>query len=171
MDDPAALIRSWCRTGDQQAFHRFYRTHAERLWRFLVARGSDEEIAYDVVADAFERFLGTVCRDPRAPVGLLYRIALNRATDLARRRAVREPAPPADAHELAAAGGSAEQRAEIGRLLQGLDEREQNLLLLRYWVGLTHREVASVLGIPEGTARRRAAELTDRLGREFDDDG
>jgi len=160
--DPAELIRRWCRTGDGEAFHAFYQAQAERLWRFLVARGTDEETAYDVVADAFERFVRRICRDPRHPVAFLYRVAINRATDLARRRAVREPAPPADP-ETVAADGATEQRVQIDQLLARLEPGEQDLLLLRYWVGLTHRECAQVLELPEGTVRRRAAALLHRM--------
>lgn len=166
MDDPVASIRHWCRTGDEQAFHAFYTRHAERLWRFLVARGSDEETAYDIVADAFERFVHTVCRDPKHPVALLYRIAINRATDLARRRAVREPVSPVDPDSQGGSEEVTEARAELENLLGGLDRREQDLLLLRYWVGLTHREAARVLDLPEGTLRRRSAALVKRLRRD-----
>lgn len=170
MDDPAALICRWCRTGDEDAFHAFCRAHAERLWRFLVARGSDQETAYDIVADAFERFVRKVCRDPRSPVAFLYRIAINRATDLARRRAVREPVPPADPDAQGGSPGATEAPAELHRLVGGLEPGEQDLLLLRYWVGLTHREAAAVLELPEGTVRRRSAALVDRLRRDADDD-
>ncbi|MDZ7748270.1 MAG: sigma-70 family RNA polymerase sigma factor [Halofilum sp. (in: g-proteobacteria)] len=166
MDDPAELIRRWCRTGDEAAFHDFYASQAERLWRFLVARGNDEETAYDVVADAFERFVRRVCRDPRSPVAFLYRIAINRATDLARRRAVREPAPPADPDAQGGSPSATEAQAELDQLLRGLESGEQDLLLLRYWVGLTHREAAAVLELPEGTVRRRSAALVDRLRRD-----
>lgn len=168
MDDPAALIRRWCRTGDEDAFHAFYRAHAERLWRFLVARGSDHETAYDIVADAFERFVRKVCRDPRSPVAFLYRIAINRATDLARRRAVREPGPPADPEAQGTSAHATEARTELEQLLGGLDRSEQDLLLLRYWVGLTHREAADVLDLPAGTVRRRSAALVRRLRSEAD---
>lgn len=168
MPDPVTSIRHWCRTGDERAFHAFYTGQAERLWRFLVARGSDEETAYDVVADAFERFVGTVCRDPEYPVALLYRIAINRATDLARRQAVREPGMPVDPDTRGGSAEATEARAELEGLLGGLDAREQDLLLLRYWVGLTHREAARVLDLPEGTLRRRSAELVRRLRREAD---
>lgn len=168
MPDPVTSIRRWCRTGDEQAFHAFYTQQADRLWRFLLARGSDEETAYDIVADAFERFVRTVCRDPEYPVALLYRIAINRATDLARRRAVREPAPPADPDAQTGSADAAEARVELENLLGGLDVREQDLLLLRYWVGLTHREAARVLDLPEGTLRRRSAELVRRLRQDTD---
>ncbi len=169
MEDPAVAIQRWCRNGDPDAFHAFYQTQADRLWRFLVARGSDEETAYDIVADAFERFVRRICRDPRHPVAYLYRVAINRATDLARRRTVREPAPPADPESLGTRG-SAEERVEIDRLLAGLASEERDLLLLRYWVGLTHRECARVLAMPEGTVRRQAAALVRRLQDEAEND-
>ena len=39
--------------------------------------------------------------------------------------------------------------------MERLPEREQNLLLLRYWIGLSHQEVAQALDLPEGTVRRQ----------------
>lgn len=170
MDDPTALVRRWCREHDETAFNAFYRSQAERLWRFLVARGVDPETAYDVVADAFERWMKAVCRDPRAPVALLYRIAINRATDLHRRQRVREPASPADPETLSAPQPDRDLGHDIENLLADLAEAEQNLLLLRYWVGLTHREVASALGRPEGTVRRETARIVHRLRARLGDD-
>lgn len=163
MDDPGTLVRRWCEYGDDAAFDQFYRGQADRLWRFLVARGVHPEAAYDIVADSFERFVRRICGDPRQPVALLYRIAINRATDTWRRERVREPAPPVDADTLGDDGGDAPRLAAVDCLLAGLEESEQNLLLLRYWIGLTHREVAHALGRPEGTVRRQAAELIARL--------
>lgn len=170
MDDPVALVRRWCRKGDEAAFSDFYRGHSERLWRFLVARGVDRETAYDVLADAFERWMGSVCRDPRAPVALLYRIAINRATDLHRRRRVREPADPVDPATLGAPADDVGLSHDTDTLLAELPQDEQNLLLLRYWVGLTHREVAAVLEKPEGTIRRETARILHRLRERLDDD-
>ena len=163
METPDDQIRRWCRDDDQVAFDRFYRVHAERLWRFLVARGVHPEGAYDVVADSFERFVKTVCKRPDAPVALLYRIALNAATDSWRRQRVREPGEAADPDQLGVDAGEAERLVEVDQLLADLDESEQNLLLLRYWVGMTHREVAQVVDLPEGSVRRRFAALIGRL--------
>lgn len=170
MDDPVTLVRRWCRKRDEAAFSAFYRVQSDRLWRFLVARGVDPETAYDVLADAFERWMKTVCRNPSAPVALLYRIALNRATDLHRRQKVREPGPAADPESLATTTPSPDLQHDAAGLLALLDEHEQNLLLLRYWVGLTHREVAEALGRPEGTVRRETAGILHLLRERLGDD-
>jgi RNA polymerase sigma-70 factor (ECF subfamily) len=168
MAEDDALIRHWCRTGEESAFERFYHAQSPALWRFLVLRGVDREDAYDLVAEAFGRFIGTVCGRPDAPRAFLYRIALNLATDRFRRRQVRPEAgkdPDATEHDQL----PVELTEDARRLLTGLDSGEQDLLLMRYWLGMTHREVAEVLEIPEGTVRRRAAALINRLQDRADD--
>lgn len=158
-----AQLERWCREGDQAAFRAFYRAQAPRLWRFLVARGVEREDAYDLVAEAFARFLKVVCRDPASPAALLFRIALNLNLDRLRRTATRAEL----ARALAARPPEAPDEPEDGRALRravgALGETEQNLLLMRYWLGMTHKEIAAALALPEGTVRRRAAEALAAL--------
>ncbi|WP_175443127.1 RNA polymerase sigma factor [Halofilum ochraceum] len=161
-------IRRWCRDGDERWFERFYHAHATPLWRMLVLRGVDRDAAYDVVAEAFSRLIQQVCQRPEAPRALLYRIALNLVTDRFRRSRVRAVSDT-DPDTLGHAGPPVELTEEARRLLTLLDPSEQNLLLMRYWLGMTHREVAEVLECPEGTVRRRAAALLQRLQETFDE--
>jgi RNA polymerase sigma-70 factor (ECF subfamily) len=56
-----------------------------------------------------------------------------------------------------------EAAAHLRELVGRLPEREQNLLLLRYWIGLSHQEVAQALDLPEGTVRRQSAQLIAKL--------
>ena len=164
MRDPVELIHLYCRNDDAGAFREFYRSQSPRLWKFLVARGCLPEDAYDLVSEAFMRFVQTVCRDPRAPRAFLYRIATNLRIDAHRRERARpaEPLPEDLAEE---PGGEEEggETAYLRELLARLPEREQNLLLLRYWIGLNHRELAQALDLPEGTVRRQCAEAIARL--------
>lgn len=164
------LLQRYCSDGDQSAFERFYRNHSVRLWRFLRARGAGEDAAYDLLSETFLRFIQVICRDLRTPLALLYRIAVNLHIDTWRRdktanlvssgdTTVSESAtaPPADEHDY------------LRQLISRLPENEQNLLLMRYWIGLTHKEIAALLELPEGTVRRRAAELLNELKQRWDD--
>jgi RNA polymerase sigma-70 factor (ECF subfamily) len=170
MRDPADLIRLYCRDGDAGAFREFYRAQSPRLWKFLVARGCNPENAYDLVSEAFIRFVQTVCRDPRAPKAFLYRIAANLRIDAHRRDRARptEPLPEEIAEDTG--GPAGEEAAYLRELVNRLPESEQNLLLLRYWIGLSHQEVAQALDLPEGTVRRRSAELIAKLRERWSTD-
>ena len=157
-------IRRYCTQADQSAFRAFYRTQAPKLWKFLVARGCHPDAAYDLLADAFLRFIQTVCRDPRAPVALLYRIALNLRIDAHRRDKTAATDAVESLEELAGAvPQEPDDHAHVRALVKTLPESEQNLLLLRYWIGLSHKEVAQALGLPEGTVRRQCAEALEKL--------
>lgn len=171
MDDVSALIQRYCRDADQAAFRAFYRAHATKLWKFLVARGCDSESAYDLLAEAFLRFIRAVCRDPRAPVALLYRIALNLRIDAFRRQKASLADPVADPDELAATvPDNLDDHAHVRALVQSLPASEQNLLLLRYWIGLSHKEVAQALDLPEGTVRRRCSEALEKIRQRWEGD-
>jgi len=170
-DEPRELLRRWCRDGDQGAFARFYRQQADRLWRYLQSRGSGAEAAYDQVAESFLRFLQSVCRDPESPVALLYRIAINLQIDEFRRGRASPVEPGADdLADLVPAGEAADECELVRDLVARLPEDEQNLLLLRYWIGLTHREIAAMQNVPEGTVRRRAAEALANLRARWERD-
>ena len=165
MTDSKQLLERYCRRSDQSAFTRFYRLHADRLWRYLRARGAVEEAAYDLVSETFLRFIQVVCRDLRAPLGLLYRIAINLQVDAWRREGATPLETNGDAVERHPdpAAGPGEMCEFVRDLIKTLPEGEQNLLLLRYWVGLTHREIAISLERPEGTVRRQCAEALAAL--------
>jgi RNA polymerase sigma-70 factor (ECF subfamily) len=90
-------------------------------------------------------------------------LARHRAVDLLRselRRAARQerhyrltpadPAGPADGEVLAAEAASAVRAA-----VQLLPDGQRRVVELAYFQGMTCREVASAMGIPEGTAKSR----------------
>lgn len=164
MADSRELIQRYCSRGDQAAFKRFYQDESPRLWRFLVARGCDADQAYDVVAEAFLKFITNICNNPTYPRAFLYRIALNFHIDTQRRAAV--AAETSDPQALDALPGAANDPISVHAIRQAMAKLcpdEQNLLLMRYWIGLTHAELAHVAGLPEGTVRRQAADALHKL--------
>jgi RNA polymerase sigma factor (sigma-70 family) len=69
-----------------------------------------------------------------------------------------------DTPDLALTYGSAEdevlkmeERRAVLKALGGLPQRRREVLVLRYWLGLSESEIASMLGISVGTVRSTAA--------------
>jgi len=64
----------------------------------------------------------------------------------------------------------AEDRRQVLTTLAALPSRRREVLVLRYWLGLTEAEIAAVLGISTGTvkstAARRLAALASKLGEQ-----
>ena len=166
-NDSRRLLERYCRDGDQASFSVFYRAQADRLWRYLRLRGCAPEPAYDLLAEAFLRFIRVICRDPRQPVALLYRIAVNLQIDAWRRQQASLEQPAAATDPEPAATAVTDDREYVRKLLRVLPPDEQNLLLLRYWIGLTHKEIAGMLEKPEGTIRRQCAGALETLRRRW----
>ena len=61
----------------------------------------------------------------------------------------------------------AEDRRQVLAALAALPSRRREVLVLRYWLGLTEAEIAAVLGISTGTVKSTAARGLAALAREL----
>lgn len=171
-DSSKQLLERYCKDADNTAFSKFYRSETPRLWQFLRNRGCNEDAAYDLLSEAFLKFIQVVCKDLRAPVALLYRIAINLHIDNYRR----DKASPIDSVHI-----DIEQQADhkteyqnkqdyVDSLIKTLPQDEQNMLFMRYRVGLTHKEIAKMMELPEGTVRRQCASIINKMKQQWQDD-
>lgn len=146
--------------GDAEAFGRLVLAHAviARQVAYAVVGTWDE--AEDVVQDAALAAWQAVARfDPTRPFRPWFlRIVSNAALDHIRRRRVRQTEPLLDT--VAAPVMSPERWADrallserVGKALELLPERQRVAVMLFDLEGYSHAEIASILGVPEGTVR------------------
>lgn len=164
MRDPSdrELVRE-ARRGDREAAAALFRRHWRDAWRAAYAVTGRRALADDVAADAFERAFAALGRfDERRPFRpWLQRIVANRALDLLRaerRLSYEEPLEPADArpdHR----GGDRSLLASVADL--SLERRV--VVVLRYGVGMTPKEIAATLDLPVGTVNSRLARALEEL--------
>jgi len=133
-----------------------------------------EEVAQEVLlevwrkADAFDPERGSA-------TGWIGTMARRRAVDRVRseqagrdrdvRVALRDTARPFD--EVAEEVETRIEHERVRRALEGLSELQRQAIELAYFRGHTYREVARVLGVPEGTAKSRLRDGLDRLRAEL----
>ncbi|MET8580876.1 RNA polymerase sigma factor [Streptomyces collinus] len=174
----AALLRAVA-AGDAAAMAELYDRHAGWLYARLTRRCADPEVVREVLQDTFV----TVWRSAaghrgQETGGWLWTIAARRLVDArrAQERAARLAGPPLEPepHGRYAATASAEDRVlagleygDVGAALDRISPELREVLRATVVDGLSTREAARLLGIPEGTvksrARRARAELRAAL--------
>ena len=63
---------------------------------------------------------------------------------------------------------SAEQREDLLAAVNELPEEQRLVVSLRYFLGLSEREVAEALDVPQGTVKSRNARALERLRESYD---
>jgi len=145
---------------DVPAFEELYQQHSTRLfnlaWRMCGTRADAEDLLQEIFLQAYRKlpdFRGD------STVGTwLYRLAMNRCLDHLKSRQTRATSATAPLDEetmvgprLATDGGI--KRLDLERAIARLPEGARAAFLLHDVEGFQHGEIASILGISEGTSK------------------
>ena len=162
-----------CRDGDSSAFEELYRQHAGRLFNLTSRMMGSPQEAEDLLQEVFlhaYRKLGSF-RGESSLGTWLYRLGMNHCLDHLRRRHSRmqqatdsldedggwEPATPAPSTPIAVS------RIDLERAIGKLPEGCRAAFLLHDVEGFEHREVASILGVSEGTSKSQVHKARMKL--------
>ncbi|KID29281.1 RNA polymerase sigma factor [Prauserella rugosa] len=151
-----------------------YRQHRMRLVRLAILLVDEPATAEDVVQEAFtglHRNWGKL-RDAAAAVGYLRAAVVNGSRSVLRRRkTAREYVPPHAVNARSAeslAMLSTEHQAVV-KALSKLPPRQREVLVLRYYGGLSEAEIAEATGISKGTVKSTASRALEALQRTMPD--
>jgi RNA polymerase sigma-70 factor, ECF subfamily len=177
--DDRELVRR-AQGGDKEAFEELVRRHQHRVFAvaggILRRREDVEDIAQQVFVKAYfslKRF------DQRAAFSTwLYKITVNECWDLLRKKKVRPLLYESDLSEEQAQQFSASEKLESGaqdisdkleaqqqveRLLEGLDERDRMMLILKEVEGFAIEEIAEILDLNANTVKVRLFRARRRI--------
>jgi len=159
----AALIRA-AQRGSSDALEELFRRHWRRAHRAAYLVVHDSTAAEDIAQEAFLAAIRALDRfDRRRPFGpWLHRIAVNRAIDFARARALRGEQTLAG-HAEAEASADDAISGELMSALAELEPEHRAVIVLRYVLEYTPGEIAKILGLPRGTVNSRLRRGLDRL--------
>lgn len=148
--------------GDGRAFDEIYRALSGPVYSYLTTQVRRREDAEDLTGQVFLEAMRGVrmfTGDSAAFRGWLFRIAHNRAVDLARRLA-RRPEAALDEAEAIPDDLATEDRAlrgvaytQVWTAVGALPEQQRRVITLRLGAGLTAREIADALGKRLGTVK------------------
>ncbi|HEY3894938.1 MAG TPA: SigE family RNA polymerase sigma factor [Pseudonocardiaceae bacterium] len=147
-----------------------YRQHRMRLVRLAILLVDEAATAEDVVQEAFtglhRHWSGL--RDEAAALGYLRTAVVNGSRSVLRRRkTARGYVPPHQANARSAeslAMLTTEHHAVVSALGQ-LPPRQREVLVLRYYGGMSEAEIATATGVSRGTVKSSASRALDALQR------
>ncbi len=153
------------RLAARSAVAELFRDHHGELVRLAVLMVGDLPTAEDVVQDVYAR-LHSRAREPQDPLPYVRAAVLNgcrsalRRRGIARRAGLLHHASQRDDVALASAESEvivSEDRRAVLAALARLPRRRREVLVLRYYLGLSEAEIAAVLQISPGTVKSTAA--------------
>jgi RNA polymerase sigma-70 factor (ECF subfamily) len=151
-----------------ESFDAWYLREHDRMIATLVLTTGELDLAVEGVDEACSRALERWNRVGvmDSPSGWVYRVAINHARRVARRRTMEQsvfrrevstPDLPAPA-------------SELWELVAALSERQRQVVMLRHVAELKQSEIGTVLGISRGTVSSTLHDAHQRLGRLLNDD-
>jgi RNA polymerase sigma-70 factor (ECF subfamily) len=159
------------RNGDRAAYGELVRSHYPGVVHVVYRLCGDAALAEDMAQEAFLRaWLNLSSFRPGSPLrNWLYRIAVNAALDVLRRRSedsledermemLTDQAPDPEAVVI-----EREQVAFVQKAMDALPEAARTVLVLREYGELSYQEIAAVLDIPMGTVMSRLNYARTRL--------
>lgn len=178
--NPAALadelLAIRCQLGEPDAFAALVDRWHEPLWLYLRRVTGDDDTAADAVQDVWLRVLRALpsLRDPARLRSWLFGIAHRTLMDRLRRRYAEPESEAIDPADLAApepAPGRAEELELMHEALARMPLLEREVLVLFYLDELSIDQLATTLGIPEGTVKSRLFRARRLLRRELTANG
>jgi len=155
--------------------HGLYLQHAVTLVRMAKLLLRDQESAEDAVQDAFLGLYRALDRltDHDDLMPYLRAAVINRCRSVlrTRRRAMLRPVqhePEVSSPESAAM--AAEERRAVLEAVSRLPRRAREVLVLRYYLGLTDEQVAITLAVSRGTVSSTASRAIAALGKALKED-
>jgi RNA polymerase sigma-70 factor, ECF subfamily len=151
-----------------ESFDAWYLREHDRMIATLLLVTGDLELAVEGVDEACSRALERWDRVGAmdSPSGWVYRVALNHASRVARRRSMESRL----LRRFAPSPSLPESATEIWELVSSLPRRQREVVMLRYVAGLPESEIGSTLGVSRGTVSSTLHDARQRLGQLLSDD-
>ena len=144
-----------------ELIHQWFETYKTGIYRFALSILKDPQLAEDVLQETFLRLLrGNRIPLPGKEQAFLYKTARNLCYDILRKRkreteeVTNAPAPP--------------EGWEFLELIAPLSPKEQEIVSLKIIGGLTHAEIAAVIGTTPAGAKKRYERAIEKLRTEME---
>lgn len=162
------------KNGESESFGALYDKYSRKIYDFLFYRTHHKETAEDLTSQTFHKALEKIGQysGQKAQFSTwLYQIAKNNLIDHYRKLQPHEDLE--NAWDLPSSA-NVEKDAELAislekvkKYLAGIGKQQREIVLMRVWDGLSHKEIAEILGITENNSKTIFSRTLLKLQEEF----
>lgn len=174
-NDPYAELLKLCAQGDQQAFTRLYQITSSRLFGVSLRLMRTRQLAEEVLQEGYVKIwhnAGTFDSRKASSITWMTTIVRNRALDVLRSQKSRPVETDMEyegldfeSDELTPGDRTAMDWSarRVAKCMEGLQEKQRQSILMAYYYGYTHEEIAAKLDAPLGTIKAWVRRGIERL--------
>lgn len=158
--------------GNDKAFLKLFQKYEEDIYRMAYVYVKNESDALDVVQEVAYRSYKNIrtLKNPNFFKTWLIKIAITCSLDLIRNNKKIVPLNPAFEEFIGSDNDDVSLSITIQELLEQLSEDEKSIVLLRFYVGYTFKEIADLLDLPLGTTKSVLYRALSKLRKEYKED-
>lgn len=176
-----ALVRQ-IQAGRQDLIAELVHQHSDRLFAIIRCMVQSHSTAEDILQNTWVRVIRKFHQyDPSQPfVPWLTQIAINCCRDHWRRERLRqfwrlsshsEKSKVIDSYLAAESQEAVDEQIEVSKALATLSPKLREVIVLKFYSGFTHDEIAEVLRVPSGTVKSRLSYALFNLRKYFETRG
>lgn len=174
MDNSEKQVISACQAGNFSGFSTLYNRYIEKIYNFVYYRTMHKETAEDITSKVFFKSLKkihTFNHDQGSFSSWLYKIAKNEIIDYYRSN---HPADNIESFfDLRSSGdvsreiGAGLELEKVKRYLNRFSQEQREIVIMRIWDGLSHKEIANITGKSEANCKVIFSRTINKLREEL----
>lgn len=143
------------KSGDDNAFYELIQTKKETLYRTAYAYVKNKEDALDIVSDTVYKAYVSIkkLKEPSFFNTWLTRILINSALDHIKKSSRIIPMEEAAMDNHRALEDNKEEKIDLYRAVDSLDEKCKTVVILKYFQDLTITQISDIMQCPMGTVK------------------
>ncbi|MCW1891959.1 MAG: sigma-70 family RNA polymerase sigma factor [Candidatus Uhrbacteria bacterium] len=174
MDPKELAAIEACQAGTPGRFDDLYQLYAEKIYRFIFFKTFHRETAEDITSDVFMKALERIGQFDAARgtfSAWIYRIARNAVIDHYRTNRTSEEIEDGwtvvSSTDVERDAETAVAFEKVQEALKLLKPEQREIVVMRLWDGLSHQEIAAILGMTESNVKQVFSRTIRRLREEF----
>jgi RNA polymerase sigma-70 factor (ECF subfamily) len=156
--------------GDKNAYGLLYKEYFQRIYRYCKVNIFRSDLAEDITQETFIRAWKALPKFKQTETGTfqayLFRIARNLIIDLSRKKkefTLEQYQEIEIEEDIAGQIDKKDELTKVKSALAHLDDIDRQIVVLRYFEEMSHKECATIIGIKEGALRVRTIRVLKKI--------